>query len=401
MFGFNVEKIRKDFPVLDKKVVYFDNACMSLKPRQVVEKMNEYYNEYSACAGRSSHALAKRTEAEVEAAREEARKILNARHASEIIFVRNATEGVNLVASGLRWEKGDEVVVSDKEHNSNFVPWLRLRERGVVFKVCPTNQEGRLDLDALKKLVTRKTRVVAMAHTSNLDGVTNPAEEIIRIGHAAGALVLLDGAQSFPHRAIDVREMGVDFFVLSGHKALGPTGVGVLYAKKELLEKMDPFLLGGHTVTDSHYEGYTLSPTPDRFEAGLQDYAGIIGFGEACRYLRRVGFDAIEKQELKLNKIVTSGLADEPAVVLVGPKDAASRGGIFSFYIRGMKAHDVANMLDSSKRIAVRAGAFCVHSWFNARKIDGVVRASFYFYNTEEEARLFVEEVKKIVKFAK
>lgn len=398
MFGFNVEKVRKDFEVLKKGVIYFDNACMSLKPRQVVEKMNEYYSDYPACSGRSGHFLSRKADEEIEAARAEVRKFLGAREDKEIIFTRNATEGINLVAGGLDWKSGDEVIVSDKEHNSNLIPWLKLKSQGVRVIVSKGNQDGTFNLEHFKKCFSKRTRLVAIVHVSNLDGVENPIDEIVKISHGNKALVLIDGAQSAPHKEINVQKLGVDFFVFSGHKALAPTGTGVLYGRRELLEKMNQFLVGGHTVVDSTYDSYKMAELPDKFEAGLADYAGIVGLAEACRYLRKVGMKNIEKQEEKLNKIVSDGLLSEGKVELVGPKDYRLRGGIFTFNVRGMNSHDVAKMLDSSKKIALRSGAFCVHSWFNARKMDGAVRASFYFYNTEEEASIFVEEVKKLLK---
>ncbi len=394
MFGFNVDKVRKDFPVLNEKIIYFDSACMSLKPKQVVEKMNEYYYKYPACSGRSGHKLAKQVENEVDLARREVQKLIGAGSSEEIIFTKNATEGINLVANAISWEKGDEVIVSDKEHNSNLIPWLKLISQGVVVKVCKGNEDGTFNMKNFKDCFSKRTRLVAIVHVSNLDGVENPIAEIVKISHEKGVWILVDGCQSFPHKAIDVRKLDVDFFAFSGHKALGPTGVGVLYGKKELLNKLNQFIVGGQTVLDSTYEGYDEELPPKKFEAGLQDYAGIIGFGEACRYLKNIGFREIEKQERKLNELATSLLNGK--VEIIGPLDAALRGGIFAFNIRGMKTHDVAKMLDASKGIAVRSGAFCVHSWFNARKMDGAVRASFYFYNTEEEVKIFAKEVEKI-----
>lgn len=398
MFGFNVEKVRKDFGVLSSGVIYFDNACMSLKPKQVIEKMNEYYEKYPACGGRSGHAMSRKVDEEVDFARREIAKLIGAGSSEEIIFTKNATEGINLVANGILWEEDDEVIVSDKEHNSNLIPWLKLKSKGVVVKVCKGNEDGTFNLKNFEGCFSDKTKLAAIVHVSNLDGVENPIREIIKIAHAHRAKVLIDGCQSFPHRAIDVKKLDVDFFALSGHKALGPTGVGVLYGKKDLLNSMEQFIVGGQTVLDSNYEDYRAEVLPKKFEAGLQDYAGIIGFGEACRYLRKVGFSAIEKQERKLNELATSLLNDK--VEIVGPADAEKRGGIFAFNVRGMKSHDVARMLDASKKIAVRSGAFCVHSWFNARKLDGAVRASFYFYNTEEEVRVFAKEIEKICRMA-
>ncbi|MBU0907798.1 MAG: cysteine desulfurase [Nanoarchaeota archaeon] len=396
MFGFNVEKVRKDFPVLSQRLVYFDNACMSLKPKQVVEKMNEYYEKYPACGGRSGHRLSREVDYQVELARREVQKLIGAGSQEEIIFVRNATEGINLVAHGLDWEKGDEVIVTDKEHNSNLIPWLKLKEEGVVVRVCKGNEDGTFNLKNLRDCLSKKTKLVAVVHVSNLDGVENPIADIVKTAHANGVWVLVDGAQSVPHKEVDVRKLDVDFFAFSGHKALGPTGTGVLYGKKDLLNKMCQFIVGGQTVLDSTYEGYDEELLPKKFEAGLQDYAGIIGLGEACRYLKRIGLKEIEKQEEKLNKLATSLLSGNEKIELIGPREAEKRSGVFTFNVKGMRSHDVAKMLDASKGIAVRSGAFCVHSWFNAHKIDGAVRASFYLYNTEDEVRVFVKEVEKI-----
>jgi cysteine desulfurase / selenocysteine lyase len=396
--GFNVEKVRKDFPILGQKLIYFDNACMSLRPKSVVEKMNDYYFDYGACAGRSGHKLSKKTELEVDLARKELQKLIGAGSTEEIIFCRNATEGINLVANAIDWSEGDEIIVTDKEHNSNLIPWLKLKAKGVKVKVCSSNGDGSFNLDNFEKCFSKKTRLVAVVHVSNLDGVENPVGEIVKIAHSYGVWVLVDGAQSVPHKEVDVRKLDVDFFVFSGHKALGPTGTGVLYGKKDLLNELGQFIVGGQTVLDSTYSDYEEELLPKKFEAGLQDYAGMIGLGEACRYLRKVGLKNIEKHEINLNKIVTGKLGGNEKIEIIGPAEAEKSGGIFTFNVRGMSAHDVAKMLDVSKGIALRSGAFCVHSWFNARNSKGAVRASFYLYNTEEEAEIFVKEVEKILR---
>jgi cysteine desulfurase/selenocysteine lyase len=300
------------------------------------------------------------------------------------------------VANAIDWKAGDEIIVSDKEHNSNLIPWLKLKEKGVNVKVCKTNEDGTFNLKNFGNCFSKKTRLVSVVHVSNLDGVENPIQEIAKVAHEHGAMILVDGCQSVGHKEVDVRKLDVDFFVFSGHKALGPSGTGVLYGKKDLLNKLGQFMVGGQTVLDSTYEGYDEELLPKKFEAGLQDYGGIIGLGEACRYLRKVGFKEIEKQEAKLNKMATELLAKNEKIEIIGLKDSGKRSGIFTFNIKGMKSHDVAKMLDSSKGIAVRSGAFCVHSWFNAKKMDGAVRASFGFYNTEEEVKTFVKEVEKI-----
>ena len=397
IFKYNVEKIREDFPVLSKSIIYFDSACMSLKPKQVIDKINEYYNEYPGCAGRSSHKFASRVEEEVAKARNEVKNFINAKYDSEIIFTRNTTESLNLVANSFGLKQGDEVIISDKEHNSNLLPWLKLQEKGIKVVVVESDQDNTFNLENFRNSFTSNTKLVSVVHVSNLDGVENPIKEIAQITHQNNALLLVDAAQSAPHKELDVRKLDVDFMAFSGHKMLGPTGTGVLYGKKELLEKLDQFIVGGETVIDSTYQDYKKEELPMRFEAGLQDYAGIIGLGEACRYLKKIGLKKVADHETKLNKMITEALVDNEKIELIGPKEAEKRGGIFSFNIKGMDMHHVARMLDKSKSIMTRSGAHCVHSWFNKHNMKGSVRASLYLYNTEEEVKLFVEEIKKIL----
>lgn len=397
IFGNNIEKIREDFPILKKPIIYFDNACMSLKPKQVIDKLNEYYNDYTACSGRSSHQLATKVETEVDRARNELKNLISAKSASEIIFTRNTTEGINLVANSIGLEKGDEIIISDKEHNSNLIPWLKLKEKEIHLVVVESNEDNSFNLENFREVMTERTKLVSVVHTSNLDGVTNPIQEIAKITHEKGAMLLVDGAQSLPSTEVDVNKLDIDFLAFSGHKMLGPTGTGVLYGKKALLEKMDQFLVGGETVIDSTYENYEIEKIPMRFEAGLQDYAGIIALTEASKYLRRIGFKKITQHEIKLNKIITDSLGDNEKITIIGPKDAEKRNGIFSFNVKGMDIHHVSKMLDASKNILTRSGAHCVHSWFNKHNMKGSVRASLYLYNTEEEVDKFVEEVKRII----
>jgi cysteine desulfurase/selenocysteine lyase len=399
LFSLNPEKYRKDFPILSKNIVYFDNACMSLKPRQVIEKMDQYYTEYTACAGRSNHALSKKVEHEVALAREEVKSLINAKKAEEIVFTRNTTEGINLVANSLGLKKGDHVIISDKEHNSNLIPWLNLKKKvGITLTSVKSAPDNTFDLSAFEDAFTKNTKLVSIVHTSNLDGVTNPIKEIAKIAHDNGALLLVDGAQSVPGKKVDVRKLDIDFLSFSGHKMLGPTGTGVLYGKHELLQKLDQFIVGGETVIDSTYDDFVPEKIPNKFEAGLQDYAGIIGLGEACRYLKRVNQESIESHEIRLNKFITDQLSGNKRIRILGPQDPSKRGGIFSFTVEKMDIHHVSKMLDVSRHIMVRSGAHCVHSWFNAHNLKGSVRASLYFYNTGHEAQIFVDEMNKILK---
>lgn len=396
----NVEKIRSDFRLLAGKNVpiYFDSACMSLKPNSVVEAMNEYYYEFPACTNRSPHKLGQKATKKVEEARKNIAKFINANSLKEIIFTRNTTEGINLLASSFNFKKDDVVLITDKEHNSNLVPWLRLKEKvGIILKIIPGNENNTFNLEKFKELV-KGAKFVSVVHTSNLDGVTNPAKEIIEIAHQNGALVMLDCAQSIAHQKIDVRKLDVDFIAFSGHKMLGPTGTGVFYGKQKLLEELSPFMVGGDTVEYTTYENYKMLETPEKFEAGLQDYAGIIGLGEAVKYLSSLDFKEIREHELKLNKYITEELQKFPQIKIIGPQDPSLRSGVVNFYIENTDMHKFAIMLDEISGIAIRSGRHCVHSWFESKKIYNSARASIYIYNTIEEAEVFINSLTKILK---
>ena len=396
----NLPELRKDFPILhDNKVVYFDTACQSLRPTQVIEAVREYYSDYPACSGRSMHKLAAKVTDKCADARTLMAKFLGTAKPEEIIFMRNTTEGINLVANALDWQPGDAVLISGKEHNSNLIPWQMLvKSKGIQLKVIPPKTDGTFDLEGYEKLLDKSVKLVSLGYSSNLDGVTIPAEKIIKLAHKNGSLVLLDAAQTAPHYQINARGLDVDFLALSGHKMLGPSGTGVLYGKKKLLDSLHPFMVGGETVASSTYDTCEFLPVPERFEAGLQDYAGIIGLGEAAKYLQKVGFDAIQKQEAELTKAIHAGIAGLPGLHIIGPQDPSLRGGITTFYFDGIDSHRVALMLDQMASICVRSGQHCVHSWFNANNIKGSVRASVYFYNTLDEVAIFVENLQKIRK---
>ncbi len=395
---------RNDFPILNphekgKPIIYLDTACQSLRPRQVIEVMDRYYTQYPACSGRSNHQLAATVTRMVDEARQQVARFLGASKPEEIIFTRNTTEGINLVANAFNFQPGETVLISGKEHNSNLIPWQMLvKKRGIQLKVLHPLNDGSFDLPGYEKALASGVKLVSFGYTSNLDGVTLPVEQIVKLAHKRGALAMLDAAQAAPQRKINVRSLDVDFLALSGHKVLGPSGTGVLYGKYKLLDAMDPFMVGGDTVATSTYESCEFLPVPEKYEAGLQDYAGIIGLGEAVRYLQAVGFDAIQKQELLLNKIMTEGTKDIQGIHLIGPADPALRSGIFTFYVDGIDSHRIALMLDQMANVCVRSGQHCVHSWFNNKGIKGSVRASAYFYNTQEEAEIFVENLKKIRK---
>jgi cysteine desulfurase/selenocysteine lyase len=400
----DIQKLRDDFPLLadrsnNKPVVYFDTACQSLRPTVVMDAILRYYTEEPACAGRSMHHLAASVTRDVDQARKLVARHINASRSEEIIFTRNTTEAINLVANSLGLVKGDIVLITDKEHNSNLIPWQQLaRQEGIIIKIVPSLPDNTFDLSSYEDCLNDEVKLISMVLTSNLDGVTIPAEEIIKKAHRKGALVLLDAAQATPHQKIDAKSLDVDFMAFSGHKMLGPSGTGILYGKYRLLEKMRPFIVGGDTVASSTYETCEFLPPPAKFEAGLQNYAGIIGLGAAIQYLNEVGFHNIQKQELELNQFITRETRDLEGLHLIGPMDARFRGGIFSFYIENLDHHRIALMLDQMANIVVRSGQHCVHSWFHAHGIPGSVRASMYFYNTLAEAENLVSNLRKIRK---
>ncbi len=394
----------EDFPILfnadgERAMAYLDNACQSLRPVQVSQAIQRYYELSQACSGRSMHRLGTAVTTMVDESRVQVARFINAGRKEEIVFTRNTTEGINLVANALRLQPGDTVLISDKEHNSNLIPWQKTaKDKGLTYKVVPSLADNTFDLVTYKKFFDSNIKLVSLAAMSNLDGVAIPAEEIIRIAHEHGALVLLDGAQSVPHSTTDVQALDVDFLAFSGHKMCGPSGMGVLYGKHSLLEKMDTFIVGGDTVSNSTYESCEFLPPPEKFEAGLQDYAGIIGLGEATRYLEKIGFNKIQRIERDLNSYITEGIREIPGLHLIGPADPALRHSIVTFYIDGIDSHRIALMLDQMAAVMVRSGMHCVHSWFNAKKIKGSVRASLYFYNTLEDAEKLVTNVIKIQK---
>lgn len=396
----DIKTIRRDFPILTNSpspVVYFDNACMSLRPKPVIEAITAYYESMSACAGRSNHRLADIVAKMVQDSREVVQRFIGARQKEEIIFTRNTTEGINLLAHSLDLRAGDVVVISDKEHNSNLVPWLRLKEtKGIELRIVASTETNECNLEAWERSVVG-AKLVSIVHTSNLDGVTNPVKEITSLAHAQRALVIVDAAQSIPHQPLDVMDLDVDFLVFSIHKMCGPSGMGILYGKRALLDLLPPFLVGGDTVSHTSYESYTLLPVPEKFEAGLADYAGIAGTKVAIEYLALMGLEAIAARELELNTLLTQELNRFPRIHLIGPKEASKRAGIAAFTVDGADHHLVAKMLDQVGNVAVRSGQHCVHSWFTNRNIPGSVRASVYFYNTSDEVSHFISTVEQVL----
>ncbi len=413
--------VRQDFPILqqeinDKPPIYLDNACMSLNPAPVLEAMERYYREFSGCHGRSAHRWSQKTTEEYETAREKVAKFIGA-DTKEVVFTRNTTEGINLLAHNIMtgWLKlhqaNDEkctVVISDKEHNSNLIPWLQLSERGIINLInIETHPNGMLNLESYHQVLQKLNPsphtsplypklLVSMNYTSNLDGVTNPVEEIIEIVHRFNGLIHLDGAQAVPHRSVNVGKLDVDFLTFSGHKMLGPTGTGVLYGKKELLEQMEPLNAGGGTVISATPNSYQLLAAPEKFEGGLQDYAGVLGLGAAVDYLTQIGLENIQHHEAQLTRFLQTqlrSLGDQ--ITILGPQD--SGGSVTTFVIGRMEPYQIATLLNSNDNIMVRSGQFCVHAWFNKKGVNGAVRASLYLYNTQKEIIKLIESLSRIL----
>jgi cysteine desulfurase/selenocysteine lyase len=397
---FDVYKIREDFPILKTGIIYLDSTATSLTPEPVLEKMLEYYREYRANVERGVHRLSVRASEEFESARAKVTAFLNAESTSELVFTRNTTEGINIVASGLKWRKGDKIVTTVLEHHSDFIVWLRVRDRiGTrVEVVMPRNppDQGLFDLTDFEKAIDDKTRLVAVTQVSNVLGVIAPIAEIAEIAHEHGALVLVDGAQSVPHMPVDVQKLGCDFLAFSGHKMCAPTGTGALYMREEVQKEVEPLYIGGGTIEDVTIHDYTLEAGIGRFEAGTPDVAGAIGLGAAVDYLNRIGMDNIERYEKQLAKQMYDGLIDIPKVKVYGP-DPKHRAGIVPFNVSDLNPHDVALALDVSANIMVRSGHHCAQPLSKTviRK-PGTVRASAYFYNTREEIDKLIAAVKEI-----
>ncbi|MHA2408480.1 MAG: aminotransferase class V-fold PLP-dependent enzyme [Candidatus Ranarchaeia archaeon] len=395
-------RVREDFPVLQrhingKHIIYMDSACMSLKPKPVIDSICYYYTELGACAGRSSHALGHETTELCEESRLKMQELINAKKVEEILWTKNTTEALNLVANAFNLEGEGSVVTTSLEHHSGMLPFYHAAKRyGLDFKIIPPNSEGIFDLSTWEEAIDNKTKLISLVHVSNLTGTTAPVKEIVKIAHDHGAKVIVDGAQSAPHQPIDVQNLDVDFFAFSIHKMCGPTGVGVLYGKKELLEDMGTFLVGGDTIKDVTYSNGVIEPSylgpPSKFEAGLQNYAGIIGAGAAASYLMKIGMDNIRKREEIIGQHLLRAIADIDEIEIIGPVDPKKRGALVSFKVRGVEAAlDVGRFLDEqipNYQIMVRSGAHCVHPFHYSLDIapkQGTSRASLYIYNSIEE----------------
>ncbi|HDR6317482.1 TPA: cysteine desulfurase SufS [Bacillus thuringiensis] len=396
----NIHEIRKQFPILDQKVngkqlVYFDSAATSQKPIQVIETLERYYKEYNSNVHRGVHTLGTKATDAYEGAREKVRKFINAKSMEEIIFTRGTTTALNTVAAsyGLQNVKeGDEIVISYMEHHSNIIPWQQVAKKtGATLKYLPLQTDGTISLEDVRQTVTPNTKIVSIMQVSNVLGTINPVKEIGAIAHENGAIMIVDGAQSAPHMKVDVQDLNCDFYALSAHKMCGPTGIGVLYGKKELLNNMEPIEFGGEMIDFVDLQESTWKELPWKFEAGTPIIGNAIGLGAAIDFLEEIGLHNIEKHEHELAQYALERLSEVDGVTIYGPKH---RAGLVTFNIEDVHPHDVATVLDV-EGIAVRAGHHCAQPLMKWLKASSTARASFYLYNTKEEIDTFVESLIK------
>lgn len=391
----DVKRIRADFPILNE-VTYMDSASTSLTPEPVLKVLLSYYREFNANVGRGVHRLSQVASQKYEEVRKKVAAFIGAKE-TEIIFTKNATEAINIVASGLRWKRGDRIVTTSLEHHSNFLPWMRLRGAGVKVEVVrPRN--GVLHAEDFESVVDKRTKLVALTHASNVLGTLSPVEEIARICEERGALLLIDGSQSAPHMPIDIRKLGCDFLAFSGHKMLGPKGTGVLFMREQLLDEVEPLLVGGGIVEEVSLDDFRLVKGCAKFEAGTPNVAGVIGLESAVSYLRAVGMEKIRRHEARLTEKILDDLSSIEGVevyALSAPQE--QRIGVVSFNVKDLNPHDVALIL-SEANIMVRSGHHCCMPLMKELGVDGTVRASLYLYNTEEEVESFLEVVEGIAR---
>ena len=398
---FDVERVRADFPILAQQVnghplVYLDSAASGQRPLAVLRAVERYETHYHSNVHRGVHTLSQAATEAFEGARERARRFLNARSTREIVFVRGATEGINLVAQSFarsRFAPGDEILITGLEHHANIVPWQMVCEQsGCTLKVAPIDRRGEVDLGRLLELLTARTRLVAVAHVSNALGTVVPVKRIIEAAHSSGALVLIDGAQAVPHSAVDVRELGCDFYAFSGHKLYGPTGIGVLYGREELLEEMPPWQGGGDMIRTVSFEKSTYNELPWKFEAGTPNISGAVGLAAAMDYLEGLGVEAVAAHEQRLLALATAELERMPGIEIIGT--AAHKAAVLSFTLRRCHPHDLGTILDS-EGVAIRTGHHCAMPVMTFFDIPATARASFGCYNTEADVRALVAALGK------
>ncbi|MDF1545266.1 MAG: cysteine desulfurase [bacterium] len=396
---FSVEQVKADFPILDQKVnrhqlVYLDNAASTQKPRSVINALLEYYRHSNSNIHRGMHTLAERATQAYEGTRSHVAQFVGGVLDEEVIFTSGTTEAINLVAATwgeVNISEGDEIVITEMEHHANLVPWVMLaKSKSAVLKRIPITICGHLDLSNIDEIITKKTKLVAVSHMSNVLGTINPVKEIVARAHAVGAVALVDGAQAAPHMAINVRDLGADFYTFSAHKMLGPTGVGVLIGRKEMLEEMPPYKMGGEMIREVRFDRVTWNDLPHKFEAGTPNIADVVAFDAALTYLDEIGMDKVRLHEMQLTDYAMKKLTELPSIEIQGPQEPDQRGGAISFTDRDVHPHDIATFLDS-KGIAVRAGHHCAQPLMRVLGKVATARASLYIYNDESDVDRLVE----------
>ncbi|MBM7710647.1 cysteine desulfurase [Enterococcus xiangfangensis] len=401
--------IRKDFPILfqevnDEPLVYLDNAATTQKPTQVLDVLRHYYETDNANVHRGVHTLAERATKDYENSREKVRAFINAKETAEVLFTRGTTTGLNWLARSYGdafIKEGDEIVVSYMEHHSNIIPWQQLAQRkGATLRYLPLTDEGFIDMTAAQEIINEKTAIVSLAYVSNVLGVINPIEELAKLAHAQQAVMIVDGAQAAPHMTVDVQALDADFFAFSGHKMCGPTGIGVLYGKRQWLEQMEPVEFGGEMIDFVNLYDSTWKELPWKFEAGTPNIAGAITLGGAIDYLNELGMENIHRYEQELVAYVLPKLQEIEGITIYGPQDPEHHTGVIAFNLEGLHPHDVATALDM-EGVAVRAGHHCAQPLMNYLNLPATARASFYFYNTKEDADRLVEAIQATKEFFK
>ena len=398
----NIKKIREDFPILKRKVygkplVYLDNAATTQKPRQVIQAMSDYYENYNSNVHRAVHRLSQEATQAYDDAHEKVAEFIGAEGMEEIAFTKNTTESINIVANSLsgKLKRGDEIVLTQMEHHSNIVPWQQAAKRtGAKLRYAEITRNGELNMQQLQSIIGKKTKVVAFTHVSNVLGTVNPAKEIIAAAKEVGAITVLDAAQSVPHMPVNVRGLDCDFMAFSAHKMLGPSGIGVLYGKEEMLEKTEPLLFGGDMITEVSFQDASWNELPWKFEAGTPNMAGAVGLAAAVDYLQKAGMENVHEHEKMLTAMAMKNLAQVDELTIYGP-EAAKRGGLVAFNINGVHTHDVSALLDS-QGVAVRGGHHCAMPLARLLGIAGTTRASFYLYNTPEEVDKLAEALETV-----
>ncbi|TES93154.1 MAG: cysteine desulfurase [Candidatus Cloacimonadota bacterium] len=395
----DIKKIRDDFKILKKDVIYLDSAATSLTPDSVIKAVEGYYYDYNANIERGVYSFSQEASRKYEVAHKKVADFFGVDE-NEIVFTKNCTYGINFIAHSLRWKKGDRIITTLLEHHSNYLPWLRLKDRyGVeVIKIKPS-KKGFFKLKDFKDAINPKTKLVAVTHVSNCLGTIVPVAEIGEIAHKKNALILVDGAQSAPHFKINLKDLGCDFFSCSGHKMLGPTGTGILYIKDDLRGKIEPFEVGGGMIKSVDIDTFSVADGWEGFEAGTPNIAGGIGLGEAVEYLKNIGMENIERYERKLTKKLLNGLKSIKKITIFGPGDPKKRTGVIPFKIPDISPHEIAFALDEVANIAIRSGFHCCHPFLSSvlNEQEGTARASLYFYNTEEEVDIFIQTLKEVI----